>query len=219
MTVSLLKPIALAALLGASFIYVPFATARPASPQIDAITCPAGDEKFVMTLGVDDRFRGGQEAARPRLELELHPTIQNFQTTHSLTTTKQYDERTQNSYFVDSFRDVPRPISQGHFITRLNVGGSNDAIYLGKGDKIWDPIVGQQHNYGVQITTAAPAWTVTGNVYSLDLSTVQLRSGAGTLLDFVNGDVSGSSAREFDVVMQDDTAIDFATLVLCRRAH
>lgn len=219
MTVSFLKPITLATLFGAAFFNSPYAEARPASPEIDAIVCPAGDEKFVMTLGVDDQFANGPEATRPRLELELHPTIQNFQTTHSLTATKQYDEGTRNSYFVDSFRDLPRPISEGHFITRLNLGGRNDAIYLGKGEKIWDPVVGQRHNYGVEISSASPVWTVSGNLYALDLSTVQLRSSAGTLLDYVNGDVSGSSEREFDVVMQDDTSIDFATLVLCRRTH
>lgn len=210
---------ALAALMLVSLTAVT-AEARPASRFIDQITCPAGDEKFVMTLGVDDQFAGGLEVVRPRLEIEQHPTIQNFQTTHSHSDLKQYDENQANSYFADSFRDIPRPISEGYFITAFQNIGGNDALILGKGDKNWTTTPSQRHIYGVRISQAASnGWTVAGNYHSADLSTLPLVSGAGNLLDYINGDVSGSSAREFDVIMQDDTAIDFATLVLCRRTH
>ena len=201
-------------------VSVSTAYAGPSSKYIDNIKCPVGDQKVVMTLGVDDQFKNGQEVATPRLEIEQHPTIQNFQTRHSYTSLKQYDQNQANSYFADSFRDVPRPISKGHIITAFQNVGHNDTLVLGKGDKNWTTISGQRHVYGVRINQAASnSWNVSGNYYSADLSDLNLVSGAGTLLDFINGDVSGSSAREFDVVMQDDTAIDFATLVLCRRVH
>ena len=203
------------------------ASAQNAQNIINSYSCPPAQQKVVLTLGVDDAFRPGTEEVMPRIELETAPTIVTFQTNHESQypgndiSTNKYDQDRNNSYFIDSFRDVPRPVSSASFITRLNNGGGNDAIILGKGDKTWSTVNSQRHVNGQTISAAGSAagWNVTGNVYVADLALLNMVSGAGTLLDFVNGDVSGSSAREFDVIIQDDTNIDFAALMLCREAH
>lgn len=202
-----------------STLAVMVAEARPASSMIDGIVCPQGEQKFVLTLGIDDKVQNGPEAANPSTDVANQQSIVDYQTQHGHTALRQYDEQIRDKFFADSFVDIPRPVSKGFFIGGIKIGGSNDTLYLGKGDQVSNTNGSTiRHAYGVRLqdTNVKSEWTVTGSYRMLDLSQANLSSGAGTLLDYVNGTVTGSSARELDIIIQDDSPIDFATLVLCR---
>jgi hypothetical protein len=180
------------------------------------MTCSAGEQKMVYMLGVDDGFASsGAEQVAPRANLQTTPAIVTYQQNHNLTSTRQYDQAGANIYFIDSFQGVPKKVTKAWFVTSIKSQGSNDGLYIGNGRRLFSNNTSNRHAYGVNISQAASnGWTVANNIYSVDLSTIDLRSGAGTLLEYIQG--TATKGRPFDVVMQDDGTIDFAALVLCR---
>jgi hypothetical protein len=205
---------------------------RPGGAYIDTFKCGRGLNRLVLMGGHEDGFdQANSEPARinpARLPNPYLETIRDAQ--NGMMTLRDYDEGGQDKLFIDYF-DVPRGIISAQLVMVQKPSGSQtyDSVRLGdlgnpKMVPEGDPYVGiPAFNFrlGKSLPTPLIDDKVTG-LLVIDFATPAFVGGEninsgkaphGTMLDYLN-----EAARPdiLDLQILDDTAIDFAALVICQ---
>jgi len=131
-----------------------------------------------------------------------------------------YDETSNDRFFADNINNLPSAITSARIFIGLKSNGSslqfNDALYLGD--------YGNNH-YGVKLQNLSAnggTWShqlvnnsnPTTDVYWNDFRSINFNSplpNTMTLLDYVQ------TNNAFDVLVQDDTSVDFITVTTCSK--
>jgi hypothetical protein len=184
------------------------ATARTGMGLLRAYACDRGETKVVLVKGLEDNFSpAGKEPGflRPGLDKPRWQSI----------APGSYDQSQPDHYFMDSLQPPPR-IRNGLFVVGLKSLGvtdsENDVIGLG------DMTSPFHFGDGIGHLPALPGWKREGALSSVELGDVDFPdSGAGaprTLLAYLD---AGPEPRWLDVMVQDDTSVDFIGLAACVR--
>lgn len=199
------------------------AVPRTGMQILEAHACGRGETKQILLLGVEDGFSpAGSEVGFIRPDR-----------THAAWLPREgageYDQLNADQAFTDSFR-VEGRVAGGVFViaARSLNGSDNDSVNFGALDK--DPNAGPGGWYGGNLVSALrtdDVWSAEGDVFHADIARVRVRDplgapdprgGAGreavrSLLSYLD---AGAGGGWLDVFVQDDTAIDFIGLALCR---
>ena len=190
---------------------------------LNAHDCGEGETKQILMLGVEDDFSpAGSEAGFVR-----PGRVQSFFLPRD--GAGEYDQVNANRGLVDSFK-VEGQVSGGVFVIRSRGLGDNNNDVLQFGALGRDPAATGGAWIGAQQISALrtrEGWSLDGDVLHGSLEDIPLRlRGAGLvstdspdrepvndLKDFFN---TGGDGGWLDVVIADDTAVDFMGLALCR---
>jgi hypothetical protein len=195
----------------------PPAAAEPATgmEMLRAFDCHRAETKQILVRGVEDDFSpAGDEPNYLRPERRSPLAI-------SFVGGGSYDQSQPDRRFTDSF-DVPARISAGLFVIGMKpvAPNGNDGIGIGK-------LIAARANYrdrsvmttAVSLLETNPGWSRHGHLYSAPLDRIVLSIGQPgvddaprSLLDYIR---SGEKRQWVDVMVQDDTAVDFMGLAVC----
>ena len=184
------------------------AAARTGMGLLRAYACKRGETKVVLVKGLEDNFSpAGKEPGflRPGLDKRRWQSIGPG----------SYDQSQPDRYFIDSLQS-PARIRDGLFVIGLKPMGvsdsNNDVISLG------DLLSPFHFGDAINRLPALPGWQREGTLYSVQLGDVDFGDAsppAGrTLLAYLDAD---SQPRWLDVLVQDDTSVDFIGLAACVR--
>ena len=171
---------------------------------------------YVFSHGTTNDNFAGAEAASPRPELLAYLSGLGF------TTTRGYDDNfVVNRFFADSFANLPECITKATLRIRIRANADieeNDSIGLqfhGAGGALdpnrWSSYIGSG-NPGASLLNTV--WT-SPNVVELTLDLSRLPLGNNMFKDLLP---TLCAKRYLDLVLQDDTSVDYAVLTLesCR---
>lgn len=197
------------------------ATPRSGMAVLNAHTCLSGETKQILVLGVEDGFSpAGTESGfiRPG---------RNNAAWLPRDGTGEYDQVNADRGFTDSFRIEGR-VASGTFVIRarsLN-GSANDSISFGNLSLDAETSAPGRHGTsGMWPLVDEQGWLAEGEVRSIGLDELIVLAGraepvegsardpAYSLKSYLN---DPASPGWLDVFVQDDTAIDFMGLALCR---
>jgi hypothetical protein len=191
------------------------ASPTPVTDFIEQYQCPRAMKKLVQRRGMEDGFaRGDLEPAEPRVALLRNIYFQQLVSRERQTHQKRdYDEGGVDKILLDSFI-VPRSIDSGVLVLRLRGerGSEADTISLGDFDE-----ASRAELANAAIHFSAPA----NNKGKAGLLTVRLANFKpssvnpvkGTLVEYLN---SATRIDALDMMVQDDTVVDFAALIVCQ---
>jgi len=169
--------------------------------------CIEGGVHFAS--GVDDVFSSGNgnEPASPSPDLQAW-----IADNYAIPGTRDYDEGGSNRYFGHTFTDlepIGGTVCGGALSLRLTCGGHNDAIFLQFTDENGDVDKTRWYQSLGASPIDSPCNGETATVLKLDLENLQTASSASTNL------LPAIAAHGFlDVLVQDDTMVDFVDLDL-----
>lgn len=198
-------------------------SATSALAQIEQFQCPRGLTKIVVMHGQEDEFAAGAvEPAdiRPAL-LQYERYLELSQDRHGIFGFRDYDELGADKFLIDHF-ELPRGIVSGEIVTRLRElpGSKSDTITLGN----YDPTAGPTPIRGeieYQVDTLDPELRQfqpdAGGLITVDLTQLQHNTsktdGPPTFIEYLN---TRSRPDALDLIIQDDTAVDFFAFLLCQ---
>ena len=200
------------------------ASSTPSMDYIDNFSCPKGQNRIVLMRGEEDGFaRSGDEPATIRPALMRNGRYANLAgNKSSLQRSRQYDEPGVDKHLIDFF-DVPRGILSGELILTVRAAGdnSNDVLTLGDFDE-----TSRQNMHRAAIVFYAPLSAkagepdVPGKIED-GLKTFDLKDFTAnpqnpfdsSLIQFLN---AADRPNEVDFSLAEDTAADFAALLLCQ---
>jgi hypothetical protein len=182
--------------------------ARTGMGLLRAYACDRGETKVVLVKGLEDGFSpAGKERGflRPALDKPRWQSI----------APGSYDQSQPDHYFIDSLQ-APARIRNGLFVIGLKPLGVTDSDndVIGLGD-LTSPF-----HFGDAIgrLPVLPGWKREGTLYSVQLGDVDFPdSGPGTTRSLLAYLDAGAEPRWFDVMVQDDTSVDFVGLAACVR--
>ncbi|CAA6813715.1 MAG: Chitinase [uncultured Sulfurovum sp.] len=177
---------------------------------VKSFTCEANEVRTVQHYGIEDLFNtaNGAEVANPSATILGTPWIMNYPFPVTA-----YDEVNNNRIFADTIRNLPSDITKGMFYIGFKSNGSslqaNDTFKLGS--------YASANKFNTRLDNFDATWTnqqvsntnPTTDIYYNKFSNINLAT--GNLLDLAN------SNHEFDVVVEDDTAVDFITVATCSK--
>lgn len=197
---------------------------RPGEALLQAFECHSAEIKRILVRGVEDDFSPqGEErtALSPTLESERY---------RSHAARSRYDNSQPDSVFVDHFT-LPARIADGLFVISLRAVGENgnDQINLGDIPSSTDVDPALRDAFGALIAELEQleGWTREGSLYYARLSQMPVRARwmqteegrslepwgeRRSLLAYVR---DGQGDRHVDVVVADDTSVDFMGLAVC----
>jgi len=175
-------------------------------------TCEAGEVRTVQHYGIEDLFdtSNGAETANPSSGILNTPWIANYP--YPVT---GYDETNNNRIFADTIRNLPSGITKGMFYIGFKSNGSslqaNDTFKIGDYANV--------NLFNTRLDSFDATWTnmqvnnsnPTTDIYYNAFSNINFTVGTGDLLSLAN------SNNGFDVVVEDDTAVDFITVATCSK--
>lgn len=190
---------------------------------LKAHACGRGETKQILLLGVEDGFSpAGTESGfiRPGRSYAAWLPREGA---------GQYDQVNVDQAFADSFK-VEGRVAGGLFVIAVRGldGNDNDSLNFGALDK--NPNIGPGGWLGGDLVSglrSGGAWSVEGEVLHADLAEMQMsiRHGAAGAEEALGAEAvrsvlsyldRGEGGGWLDVFVQDDTAIDFMGLALCR---
>lgn len=198
---------------------------RTGMERLRAFQCRRAETKRILIRGVEDGFSASGE------EPDFIRPGRRSAFTESFYRGGSYDQDQVDRRFTDSF-EVPAHVAGGLFVISLRKLGDNDNDTFGIGDitsvsaAAWG---GRQLATGVRLLPRTSGWTVAGPLHFANLADIRFgppqqvhppgsaavsaapRSFA-TLLDYVR---AATSTAWVDVVVQDDTSVDFMGMALC----
>lgn len=196
---------------------------KSAAQILDDFRCPRGQAKIVLMHGMDDNFASaGKESATVRPELlKIARFREMAEDRHAIFAHRNYDEAGVDKFLIDHF-DFPRGVLSGIFVTKLRAVGNNesDSITIGQSDL---PIHAANLNGEIAYlvnnfdpTTKANA--AHGNSLIIqELESMRLddatQASPKEFLDFVN---SKRRPDRIDVIIQDDTMVDYVAFAMCQ---
>jgi len=178
-------------------------------------TCEAGEVRTVQHYGVEDVFdtSNGAETANPSSGILNTPWIANYP--YPVT---GYDETNNDRIFADTIRNLPSGITKGMFYIGFKSNGSslqgNDTFQIGD---FANTNASSTHLSNAYANSFNSTWTnqqvnnsnPTTDIYYNTFSNISLPT--GNLLNLAN------SNNGFDVVVEDDTSVDFITVATCSK--
>lgn len=192
----------------------------PGMDRLDDFSCPKSQTKIIKILGVEDNFaRAGDEPAiiRPRL-LDFPLYADRYYGKSLISGIRNFDERGRDSFLM-SFIEFPLKIDSGLIVTKVNYlpGSENDGFSIQdlaqRAENFHSPL-----GFGVPLRHANAKRK---NSQDVELIVVSLddikgsRSGPyPSLLDYIK---SQNSNLVMDIIVQDDTVVDFIGVALCQR--
>lgn len=192
-------------------------SATPGTDFVDRFRCRSGLTKLVVFRGVEDGFsRDGSEESVPRdalLRMEYFAGIHSE--SNSAQRWRDFDEIGQDKILVDRF-SVPRHIVSGALVLRIQPEAGSENDYAILGDIEQDPRKAQTFltiEFTARLARKAPD---ANGVIAFEFAEFEPKSGnavAGSLLDYLN---AADRDEDIDFLVQDDTAVDFAALILCQ---
>ncbi len=193
---------------------------------VENYQCKTGLVKTVQHYGVEDVFdlSNGAEQAYPSSDVLNWPNVIAYNNNVNQATTSGYDETSNNRIFADSINNLPAGIVSGRIYIGLKSNGSslqhNDTLAIGKYGtsvnsyfetlnklKLADGTGTQPYSTQWQnqlVNTTNPTTDVLWN----DFNRLKFTA-SSSLLDYVQ------TSNNFDVVVQDDTSVDFITVATC----
>jgi len=175
-----------------------------ATPTATPTKLPCSDPAFLQA-GINDNFALPTETALPTLAQKTFAQQQGQWPTRS------FDQATPNGIFMHSFTSLltDHPICNATLTLHLKalILADDDTLNLGTapGPERWSANIGSLNN-------PPCTWGSTGcteMTLSLNLNTLPLSDGSGTVLDYLN------RHGELPVYIQDDTMVDYMTLDVC----
>jgi len=207
----------------------PFSGSTEASsPQASAaliqqFKCDPGLTKIVVMHGLDDNFASGSEepaAVRPALQ-EVERYRELAEGRHGVFGRRGYDEGGADKFLIDHF-ELPRGIVSGQILTRLKLlpGSDTDSVTVGN----FDPAAGLRNFRGEieylldELAPAARRFPPDENgIVRIELERLQHDgsrvNGPPELIDYLN---QTSRPDSIDLIVQDDTLVDFFAFLLCQ---
>jgi hypothetical protein len=171
-----------------------------------AYACSRGETKIVLVKGLEDNFSpAGNEPGflRPGLDKARWRSVG----------AGNYDQSQTDRYFYDSLQ-VPARIRNALFVAGLKplpvADSANDVIGLGD--------ISSPFHFGDAIARlpGLPGWKREGTLYSVEVGDVGFGDSSParerTLLAYLDG---GTQPRWLDVMVEDDTSVDFVGLAAC----
>ncbi|MFM6931352.1 MAG: hypothetical protein ACKOUT_03810 [Novosphingobium sp.] len=193
-------------------------SATPATDYVDRYRCRSGLTKLVMMRGVEDGFlRQGNEKSVPRdalLRMEYFSGLYNE--TPSKKRWRDFDEIGVDKILADHFV-IPRKIVSGALVMRIQseAGSENDYVILGDIEQdVRKPHPERTTSFLARLAGKSPD---AQGLLSLDFAEFTPppdNASAGGLLDYLN---MTDRTDDVDFVVQDDTAVDVAALILCQQ--
>lgn len=193
--------------------------------RLRAFQCRRAETKRILIRGVEDGFAPSGE------EPDFIRPGRRSAFTESFFRGGSYDQDQADRRFTDSF-EVPARVVSGLFVISLRKLADNENDTFGIGDitsvstAAWG---GRQLATGVRLLPRTPGWTVVGPLHFANLADIRLdppqqgnppgssagivaTRSFGTLLDYVR---AAKTTAWVDVVVQDDTSVDFMGMALC----
>ncbi|CAA6823412.1 MAG: Chitinase [uncultured Sulfurovum sp.] len=175
---------------------------------VQSFSCEANEVRTVQHYGIEDLFNtnNGAETANPSSSILNTAWISNYP--YPVT---GYDETSNDRIFADSISNLPSNITKGMFYIGFKSNGSslqaNDTFKIGD--------YANANKFNTRLDSFDSTWTnvqvnnsnPTTDIYYNDFSNIHLTT--GNLLTLAN------SNNGFDVVVEDDTAVDFITVATC----
>ena len=188
---------------------------------VEKYECAVNELKTVKHFGVEDIFdlSNGIEPTYPSTNITTNPGVITYNNRVNAGIAP-YDETSNDRFFADNINNLPSAITSARIFIGLKSNGSslqfNDALYLGD--------YGNNH-YGVKLQNLSAnggTWShqlvnnsnPTTDVYWNDFRSINFNSplpNTMTLLDYVQ------TNNAFDVLVQDDTSVDFITVTTCSK--
>lgn len=201
-------------------------TAHPGMDILEAYSCPRGETKKIYLRGIEDGFsQNGEEPSR------IHKRLMGFESMkHIAKHSRDYDEFGNDKTLVDYF-DIQKNISKGIFLISLktlNQSSNNDRIYFNNYLEL-DFKTAITHRYYVTMSIKDfpqdPFWQQHGStLFSVSLDQLNLGQGTttpkniNTILDYLqNGVTPEDTSSILDVMIQDDTVVDFMAIAVCEK--
>lgn len=192
---------------------------RSGMEMLSAFKCHRSETKTILIRGMEDGFSpAGIEPGFRRPDRRTTRTA-------SITREVGYDDSQPDGEFTDSFK-VPGEIADGLFVISLKRLQSDRTDTISIGNLMPMEAGGWGGNYfsaGLSKVAALSGWKQLGSLHFARLSDVRFarplhRPGGSSrpyssLLDYLGQD---QLDRWVDVAVQDDTAVDFMGLALCR---
>ena len=179
-------------------------------------TCQAGEIRTIKHYGIEDLFStaNGAEVAHPSTAILNTPWINNYPFPVT-----GYDETSNNRIFADTLTNLPSNITKGMFYIGLKSNGSalqsNDTLSIGdyaSGKMMVNThltALNPQYGWSHQLVSSTnPTTDIYYKAFS-GINMTQNGNSAGTLLDLVQ------NQNSMDVVVADDTSVDFITVATC----
>jgi hypothetical protein len=185
------------------------------SVNIENFSCQAGEIKTIQQYGVKDLFStaNGSEPAHPHPVTALIPSFVTYNNNHNAGFSN-YDNSQVNRQFLENIHNLPANINSGRFYISLKSNGtslqSNDGLVIG--DIV---AINRYYQGGSQFFSdlASDGWVqfTNANIHTFwnDFSNILFQNGTTTLLQHV------ANNNHFDVYIQDDTSVDYITVVTC----
>jgi hypothetical protein len=187
----------------------------PGLDYIDRYACPRGMTKIVEVRGQEDGFaRDGDERAFPRAALLRYPFYSDlFNQVSQSVQWRDYDEIGADKMLIDHFM-VPTNIVSGQLVLRVKAetGSINDQIIIGNVDDVVrekSPDVASE--FRLQGWKADKDGFVKADLADFIPSEDKLRP--ASIFNYLN---KTDRPDEIDLLIQDDTVVDFAALILCQ---
>lgn len=191
------------------------ATATTGMDILRAYKCRTAETKRIIIRGVEDTHSPvGDEPNFIREDRRFPDTLSFF-------SGGSYDQIQADRRMTDSF-EVPANTAGGLFLIRLKAVANNDNDTIAIGDirtyVAPDPAV-RRFSSLVPRLEQSLGWSRQNDIHFAELSAIALRqpnraasSPDRTLLDFIR---SGMNGGWVDVMVQDDTSVDFIGVALC----
>lgn len=194
----------------------------PASGQAmtDDFQCLFAERRTVQIRGVEDNFSsaGKEPSKRPGWMVEEASPVSHLRA-------KDYDQVEDDAYLVDHF-DLDRDVVSGLFVisVRSAPGDLTDTLYLGNMEdtakpferRIW-PVFHQR----LAVLETLPGWSRRDSIVSAPLSAIMMEghplSGGGRRESLLALIPTLPRQAGLDVLVRDDSTVDFMALVTCSR--
>lgn len=189
----------------------------PGMDFIDRYRCRTGLTKLVVTRGVEDGFsREGDEVSVQReavLRMEYFADI--YSQSNTLQRSRDFDEIGVDKVLIDHF-PVPPKIVSGVIVLRIQPESGSENDYIILGDIEQDGSKPQPDRTSEFVARLAQQRRDAQGLIVIQLGDFEPNPHNefdGQLIDYLN---KADRSEEIDFVVQDDTAVDFAGLILCQ---
>lgn len=192
-------------------------SATPGTDIVDRYRCRSGLTKRVVLRGVEDGFsRQGSEVTVQRdalLKMEYFADIYNQSNT--IQRARNFDEIGVDKVLIDRF-PIPLKIVSGVMVLRTQPEDGSENDYVVLGDIEQDGSTPQPDRTSEFVATLAKQQRDEQGLVVIGFNKFEPNPHnefAGKLIDYLN---TADRNEEIDFLVQDDTAIDFAALILCQ---
>ena len=195
-------------------------SATPGMDILDTYRCPAGQKKIQISRGVEDGFaRAGHEPAiiRPEvLELPFYEYLYNEK--NSIFTFRDFDELGIDKFLISSV-DVPPKIAGGVFVIGMKSGGRVGTDLIRISDLLsLAPNSKTSVDFAVKISDVLSGETgeLIDGIAVIDLKDFETNLSETNIRHFIDYIETSEKKATFDVVIHDDTRVDFFGISFCQ---